>query len=221
MGRHEAYRPTVSERVGSSLNSQLKASNRFLRRGFRNHPNPMRSLYGFFMAAGLIMVSIIDPYSGQLASASTIQVFDAESDSEFTVYGDAEIQSVVFERDGFSIVTAKDRPSLFVQAAGVPDPGTAKAFAYELILKRKWGVEQYSCLVKLWERESNWRVNAKNKSSGAYGIPQALPGTKMATEGADWQTNPETQIRWGLKYIASRYKTPCGALAHSNERGWY
>jgi soluble lytic murein transglycosylase-like protein len=84
-----------------------------------------------------------------------------------------------------------------------------------------WGIDQYSCLAKLWDRESNWRVNALNKSSGAYGIPQSLPATKMASEGADWLTNPETQIRWGIKYIKGRYGTPCGALAHSNKFNWY
>ena len=84
-----------------------------------------------------------------------------------------------------------------------------------------FGTDQYSCLVKLWERESNWRVSARNSSSGAYGIPQSLPGTKMATEGADWMTNPETQIRWGVKYIKGRYGSPCGALAHSDKKGWY
>jgi hypothetical protein len=84
-----------------------------------------------------------------------------------------------------------------------------------------WESDQYSCLVTLWERESNWRVNAKNKSSGAYGIPQSLPGAKMASEGADWLTNPQTQINWGLKYIKGRYGSACGALAHSNKFNWY
>ena len=65
-----------------------------------------------------------------------------------------------------------------------------------------------------------WRVNAAN-SSGAYGIPQALPGSKMASAGADWQTNPATQIAWGLGYIAGRYGTPCGAWDHSESNGWY
>jgi soluble lytic murein transglycosylase-like protein len=84
-----------------------------------------------------------------------------------------------------------------------------------------YGDDQYSCLVKLWDRESNWRHTARNQSSGAYGIPQALPGTKMATEGPDYMTNPETQIRWGVKYIKGRYGSPCGAVAHSDKLGWY
>jgi hypothetical protein len=73
----------------------------------------------------------------------------------------------------------------------------------------------------LWNKESGWRVNAYNSGSGAYGIPQALPGSKMASAGADWQTNAATQIKWGLGYIKGRYGTPCGAWGHSQSVGWY
>ncbi|KJL44942.1 hypothetical protein RR49_00093 [Microbacterium ginsengisoli] len=75
--------------------------------------------------------------------------------------------------------------------------------------------------MSLWNRESGWRANALNPSSGAYGIPQALPGSKMATAGADWRTNGNTQINWGLAYISARYGSPCGAWAHSQATGWY
>ena len=78
-----------------------------------------------------------------------------------------------------------------------------------------------SCLVPLWTGESGWRVNAENTSSGAYGIPQSLPGSKMATSGADWQTNPVTQIKWGLGYIQERYGSPCGAWDFKQGHGWY
>ncbi|MDR1513921.1 MAG: lytic transglycosylase domain-containing protein, partial [Propionibacteriaceae bacterium] len=77
------------------------------------------------------------------------------------------------------------------------------------------------CLKSLWERESGWRYNASNPYSGAYGIPQALPGSKMASAGADWRTNPETQIIWGLGYIAGRYSTPCGAWSFFQSHNWY
>jgi hypothetical protein len=106
-------------------------------------------------------------------------------------------------------------------SAGVPSAGSAQAVAHEMVLARGWGEEQYSCLVSLWKKESGWRVNAQNGSSGAYGIPQALPGSKMASAGSDWATNPATQIAWGLGYITSRYSTPCGAWATSQARGWY
>ncbi len=94
-------------------------------------------------------------------------------------------------------------------------PGTARAIGLEMVLARGWDQQEFACLDSLWTRESNWRVNAQNTRSGAYGIPQALPGSKMASAGADWQTNPATQITWGLGYIASRYGTPCAAWAHS------
>ena len=80
---------------------------------------------------------------------------------------------------------------------------------------------EFGCLDSLWTRESNWRVNADNPSSSAYGIPQALPGSKMSSAGADWATNPATQIRWGLGYIKDRYGSPCGAWGHSESHNWY
>lgn len=102
-----------------------------------------------------------------------------------------------------------------------PAPGSAKAYAKAQVAKRGWSDQDYVCLVKLWNRESKWNYKAHNRGSGAYGIPQALPGRKMASAGSDWKTNPETQIDWGLGYIAGRYDTPCGAWASSQSRGWY
>ena len=84
-----------------------------------------------------------------------------------------------------------------------------------------WTENDFNCLVKLWKRESNWNPNAHNKSSGAHGICQALPASKMASEGSDYMTNYKTQIRWGLKYIKNRYGTPANAWAHSQQKGWY
>ncbi len=87
--------------------------------------------------------------------------------------------------------------------------------------KYGWGADQFSALEQLWQRESGWSQNAHNSSSGAHGIPQALPGSKMGSHGADWATNPETQIKWGLSYIEAVYGNPGGALASSHSRGWY
>ena len=84
-----------------------------------------------------------------------------------------------------------------------------------------WGEDQFQCLVSLWEKESGWKETAHNNSSGAHGIPQSLPGSKMAEFGADWRTNPETQIKWGLAYIQGRYDTPCGAWSAFKKKGWY
>jgi hypothetical protein len=98
------------------------------------------------------------------------------------------------------------------------DPRT---IAKAMLLKFGFASSQFSCLDTLWTRESHWRVDAHNRTSGAYGIPQALPGSKMASAGSDWRTNPATQITWGLGYIKARYGSPCGALQHSNSVGWY
>ena len=96
-----------------------------------------------------------------------------------------------------------------------------RVIAEALLAEYGWSRDQFGCLDSLWTRESNWRVNADNPSSSAYGIPQALPGSKMSSAGADWATNPVTQIRWGLGYIADRYGSPCGAWAASERQGWY
>ena len=84
-----------------------------------------------------------------------------------------------------------------------------------------WGDAQFACYDNIIMRESLWDQYADNPNSSAYGIPQALPGDKMASAGADWQTNPATQIAWGLGYISGRYGTPCGAWDHSESVGWY
>ncbi|MEU4712753.1 lytic transglycosylase domain-containing protein [Micromonospora purpureochromogenes] len=90
-----------------------------------------------------------------------------------------------------------------------------------LLLDAGFKIDQMPCLDKLWTKESGWNHKASNPSSGAYGIPQALPGSKMGTVADDWRTNPATQIKWGLGYIEGRYDNPCGAWAHSQSVGWY
>ena len=99
--------------------------------------------------------------------------------------------------------------------------GNPQTIAEALLAKFGFSSSQMSCLIPLWAGESGWRVNAENASSGAYGIPQALPGSKMATAGADWQTNAATQIEWGLGYIRDRYGSPCGAWGFKQGHGWY
>ena len=97
-----------------------------------------------------------------------------------------------------------------------------QAYAKNLVINTYgWSEYDFECLVKLWNRESGWNPNAHNKSSGAHGIPQSLPASKMASEGADYYTNGYTQIRWGLKYIQGRYGSPSAAWAHSQSKGWY
>jgi hypothetical protein len=101
------------------------------------------------------------------------------------------------------------------------DPGSAEATAQSLMPGYGFSVSgQYGCLYDLWQRESGWVYDAEN-ASGAYGIPQALPGDKMASAGPDWETDATTQIKWGLGYISDTYGTPCGAWDHEEADGWY
>lgn len=97
------------------------------------------------------------------------------------------------------------------------DTTAARTYAQTLVPD----AQQFECLTLLWNSESGWNHKAHNRSSGAYGIPQALPGNKMASAGADWRTNPQTQINWGLSYIAKRYGTPCDAWQHFLRKRWY
>ncbi len=99
-------------------------------------------------------------------------------------------------------------------------PGSNRALGQQMAANRGWTGAQFGCLDRLWSRESGWSHRASN-ASGAYGIPQALPGSKMASAGADWATNPRTQIAWGLSYIGGRYGSPCGAWNAFQTKGWY
>ncbi|MGC4849209.1 lytic transglycosylase domain-containing protein [Micromonospora sp. DT15] len=90
-----------------------------------------------------------------------------------------------------------------------------------LMIDKGFGIAEFPCLEKLWTKESGWNHKAANSSSGAYGIPQSLPGSKMASVASDWRTNPATQIIWGLGYIKGRYKTPCGAWTYFQNNGHY
>jgi hypothetical protein len=100
-------------------------------------------------------------------------------------------------------------------------PADPRDIARALLPQFGFSADQFSCLDQLYNGESGWRVDADNPSSSAYGIPQALPGSKMASAGADWATNPETQIRWGLGYIRDSYGSPCGANDFKLGHGWY
>ena len=102
-----------------------------------------------------------------------------------------------------------------------PDPGSAQSIAYNMMASFGFSPTTFfGCLKDIWNRESGWRYDAENPS-GAYGIPQALPGSKMSSAGADWQTNPATQIKWGLGYIQQVYGSPCAAWSHEQSTGWY
>ena len=115
---------------------------------------------------------------------------------------------------------AAERARVRASRAARAASGDPRSIARALLAERGQA-GQFGCLDKLWQKESGWRVRATNPSSGAYGIPQALPAGKMASAGSDWRTNPRTQIIWGLGYINDRYGSPCGAWAHSRSHNWY
>lgn len=212
MGRHEAERKTVGSQISAPIHTVLRVI------GVTSliERIPTRRVWGWALSAALVLVTVVDPYSGTLtayaAETNYVNYFETQEESAVTV----EIT-----RGGYEVLTGHAATKVFVQLAEIPGRDTVQAIAYGKMSAFGWGREQYSCLVKLWDRESNWRVNAYNASSGAYGIPQALPGNKMATAGPDWLTNPETQINWGINYIKGRYGSPCSALSHSDRLHWY
>ncbi|NHA69345.1 aggregation-promoting factor C-terminal-like domain-containing protein [Phycicoccus flavus] len=130
---------------------------------------------------------------------------------------DLEARRALAARDGAALL------GLQVAGAASGAPKEAQDIAQRLVTDRGWDDEEFACLVTLWHNESGWSWSATNPSSGAYGIPQSLPGWKMASAGEDWLTNPETQIRWGLGYIEDTYGSPCGALDAFSSRSphWY
>jgi hypothetical protein len=99
--------------------------------------------------------------------------------------------------------------------------GSPQRIAMAMLGSYGWSSSQFGCLNSLWNAESGWNPAASNPGSGAYGIPQALPGSRMSSAGPDWQTNPATQIRWGLSYIKGVYGSPCAAWGHEEATGWY
>ena len=186
----------------------------------------------FSAAMCFVLVSITDPTASFAITEETpddgISIGPIDEVATQSVVAAGTTRPVV--RDGFTITKPPPPPPVVVvaekapsaaRAAGVPDPGSAKAIAYDMVMARGWGEDQFNCLVSLWNKESGWDYTADNPSSSAYGIPQSLPGDKMASAGADWATNPATQITWGLSYIEGRYGTPCGAWAASESQGWY
>jgi hypothetical protein len=157
-----------------------------------------------------------DPKTDQLKAAA-VQAHKADRLKQ-SRQGNDPLDTIIIKKkapggDGF--------PPANFPPGSTPSPGSNKAVAKEMLGSFGFGTDQWGCLESLWQKESGWNERAMNRYSGAYGIPQSLPGTKMASAGADWQTNPATQIKWGLGYIKGRYGTPCGAWGHSQARGWY
>lgn len=170
----------------------------------------------------------LDPVSLYASTIADAQAYVAAADAGADGLGRDDINYTVYVKPKPKPKPVVTNPTRGSSASSgwsppfvTPNPGSAQAIAYDMVKARGWSDAEFACLVALWKKESGWRVNAYNKSSGAYGIPQSLPGKKMASAGADWETNPATQIKWGLGYISARYDTPCGAWAKSQRSGWY
>ena len=187
-------------------------------------------VFAFAASVSFLLVNIVDPFSGATASSNIagqadrfggerVQAVDVAG--EYSIDVGQETYDVEKKPEVKLAPAATSAGSGWAPPAVTPDPGSAQAYAAGAVAARGWSSAEFDCLVALWSKESGWRVNAYNAGSGAYGIPQALPGSKMATAGADWETNAATQIEWGLGYVSGRYGTPCGAWAHSQDVGWY
>jgi hypothetical protein len=187
----------------------------------------------FLAAIGFFLVNIVDPYSGAAASpgfASAHSRFLDQPTQALAVAG--SVTADALSADTFSSKAPPPKPVAAATnpgssssndsapVAGTPDPGSAQAYAQSKLAAQGMGSDQFSCLVALWNRESGWNVYAENPD-GAYGIPQALPGSKMSSAGPNWESSYVTQVDWGLGYIEGRYGTPCGAWAQSQSTGWY
>lgn len=164
------------------------------------------------------------------AMAGSQRVVQAGSPGvELVSYTVTSINGVEVERfPGISVVLTPPTDEIVAIGALTIPPatdvqrGTNRALGQQMAADLYgWSGNEWQCLDELWKRESGWSHTAGNRSSGAYGIPQSLPGSKMAVYGADWQTNPATQIRWGLAYIQGRYGTPCGAWGQFTAKNWY
>jgi len=131
----------------------------------------------------------------------------------------------LLELDSIKVVDASVMARISIAARQVESARQAdgaKEVARQIIAQKyRWSERQFTCLDNLWTKESKWNYKARNKSSGAHGIAQALPATKMEIVGTDWRTNPVTQITWGLKYIEERYEYPCRAWSKSKRSNWY
>ncbi len=184
---------------------------------------------GGIVAAGTLQgAAPIDAASVSLASQATGEVGDVDgvaalsaeelAEREQRVSRSAARTPVADEAKARQLSSGSGRAETQRQDLADADP---KTLAQALMPEYGLSSGEFSCLDQLWEKESGWSTTADNPSSSAYGIPQALPGSKMSSAGPDWQANPETQIRWGLGYIRDRYGSACGAWGHSQSNNWY
>ena len=173
----------------------------------------------------MVFIASVQPSAYGLEFPTTTHVSVADA-FNLTVSPSAVVGSEIFsENQTPTIISSNELAMVSLVSKSVEmarTPTGAKVVAKTIMASEYgWNNYQYSCLQTLWTRESHWNYQARNKRSGAHGIPQALPAIKMEIIATDWRTNPVTQIRWGLHYIDLRYATPCKALAKFKRSHYY
>lgn len=213
MAKHKKYTP--KHRVDPAVVSARRAPKRLLRTG--------ALLTGLAAAATGVSVT-----GGVLAGDGSQSSTAAVAANRINLAAEEVEREPVISRSDTRGSTDAAKAAELGQASGKGMSAIAdmsgedpREIAKALLTEFGFGQDQFGCLDSLYNSESHWRVDADNPNSSAYGIPQALPGSKMASAGADWATNPVTQIRWGLGYIQGRYGTPCGAWSFKRGHGWY
>jgi hypothetical protein len=168
-------------------------------------------------AASALEIAV--PSSNELEATNSSSIVEPVAATAALLAEDAlavTASGAIFSSD-LALVSSASRQ---VELARTP-MGAKKVAKSILIDEYGFNEKQYQCLNTLWTKESHWNYKARNKRSGAHGIPQALPASKMSVVSTDWRTNPVTQIRWGLRYITIRYETPCKALAKHKRSNYY
>ena len=190
-------------------------------------PKKLVAIWG--VTASLLLVVTILPAANalEMAAPSLVEIETAQNsaiveptDSTAALLAEDDLAATasgaIFSSD-LALVSSVSRQ---VELARTP-MGAKKVAKSILLNEYGFSEKEYKCLNSLWTKESHWNYKARNKSSGAHGIPQALPASKMNVISTDWRTNPVTQIRWGLRYISIRYETPCKALAKHKRSNYY
>jgi hypothetical protein len=188
---------------------------------------PASTAAGYVTAAGGHRGAMVPPQADTMDAAQRVIQFEhvrfgLQHQIDLADAKAAAIKAAAAKAAAQSASAARSARTQTVAAQRASEPsGSPQQVAEQMLGQFNWSGSQFSCLEPLWERESGWSVTAENPSSGAYGIPQALSGSLMASGGPDWQSDAATQIRWGLTYIQGRYGSPCGAWAHEEADGWY
>lgn len=218
---HAAHKATRAARLRNRL--RLSASSR---PGLRRHAGTVIALGGVLVAGITVSGASFDAPRETAHAATKKRQWktDASVEREAAALPQVSRNAIRSQIEQLRPTDKQTRSELGgggVSSADDLMPDDPRAIARQLLPKYGWGAGEFECLDQLWIGESNWEVDATNPTSGAYGIPQALPAEKMASFGSDWRTNPVTQIEWGLWYIDESYGSPCSANEFKTANNWY